>query len=74
VRFAYFARECPSLGTIFLPIAASPFAFGGLSRIFLAFTSLTYNPWQTISIYQWWEIMTNRKDLASITLLISWEI
>jgi hypothetical protein len=46
----------------------------GLVREWIGLTSMDNQGWATTTIHDWWAIMTSRKDLASLTLLTSWEI
>jgi hypothetical protein len=40
----------------------------------LGIQDLYLNAWITASLHSWWGMMTKRKDLASFTLLVSWEV
>jgi hypothetical protein len=46
----------------------------GLVREWIGLTSMDIEGWATTTIHDWWAIMTSRKDLASLTLITSWEI
>lgn len=46
----------------------------GFIKDWLGLHSLDRLAWPTDSIHSWWGTMTKRKDLASVTLLVSWEI
>lgn len=45
-----------------------------LVKDWLGLHLLDLHAWPTQSIHSWWGTMTKRKDLVSITLLVSWEL
>jgi hypothetical protein len=40
----------------------------------LGIQPLDPNLWPTTSLHAWWGKMTKRKDVASLTFLVSWEL
>jgi hypothetical protein len=43
-------------------------------RTWLGITGIQPSQWVGLSVKQWWSSMTNRKAVASHTLLVTWEI
>jgi hypothetical protein len=50
------------------------FRLWGLVEDGLGLHFIDLHAWPTLFIHSWWDIMAKRKDLASLTLVVSWEI
>jgi hypothetical protein len=46
----------------------------GLHKDWLGLQQLNLLPWPATTLHSWWALISKRKDLASLALLVSWEI
>jgi hypothetical protein len=65
--------------TISLFIAASLLVFGASSKDWIGLNELQPTQWTNLYIFGWWNMMAregmpSHKVIASITLLVAWEV